>query len=224
MTKPYTWQEIKNFLQQELKKTKHILTFGTIGSCNIESDIDAIITKKPTSKTSDFYKEIHNLFDSLDKHLKKYNGKVIRFPIEKNLTLLAAHSEKNDLAFHAMFYTNYPQIERDWGWFLFDDENVKDIISKSSFLLGSFKELLSKEFQRPSYYDSAYIILYWFDMINSNIPEKHLIKIMNENFESIIKKKLKFDSVPKAKNKKEIRKVFYGVCDTLDELNVNKAK
>ena len=64
--KPYNWQEIKNFLDKELRKTKHILTFGTIGSCNIEHDIDLIITKKSSSKTSDFYKEIHILFDSLD--------------------------------------------------------------------------------------------------------------------------------------------------------------
>lgn len=53
----YTWEEIESVLTKELKKTKHIMTFGTMGSCNIKHDIDTIITKKPRSKTSDFLKK-----------------------------------------------------------------------------------------------------------------------------------------------------------------------
>ena len=45
MTKPYTWDEIEYFLRKELSKTKHVMTFGTIGSRNIDHDIDLIITK-----------------------------------------------------------------------------------------------------------------------------------------------------------------------------------
>ena len=54
--KPYTWSEIKEFLEKDLKRTKHILTFGTIGSCNVEHDVDVIITKKPSSKTANLVK------------------------------------------------------------------------------------------------------------------------------------------------------------------------
>lgn len=57
MTKSYTWEEIRAVLEKELNKTKHILTYGTIGSCNIEHDIDTIVTKKPDSKSSDFLKK-----------------------------------------------------------------------------------------------------------------------------------------------------------------------
>jgi len=221
MTKPYSWDEIQDFLKKALKKTNHIMTFSTIGSTNIENDIDVVITRKPKSKTSDLYMEIHNLFDDLNAYLKKYNGKVIRFPIEKNLALYAAGYTEKDLAFHSLIYTNYSQINRDWSWFLFDDQDVKDIISKSSFLLGSLKDLSSKEFQISNYYDPAYIILYWSDLCNSSLPDELLLKSMNDNFDSILKKRLKLEK-RKAENIEEIRKVFYDICDTLDELSEKK--
>ncbi len=44
--KPYTWVEIEKVIREELRKTKHIMTVGTIGSCNINHDVDLIITKK----------------------------------------------------------------------------------------------------------------------------------------------------------------------------------
>jgi len=78
--KKKSWKEIKEFLIGEMKKTKHIMTFGTIGSCDIERDIDLIITKKPGSGTADFYKEIHSFFDSMDNFVKKrYGSRAIRF-------------------------------------------------------------------------------------------------------------------------------------------------
>ena len=53
-TRPYAWEDIKDFLVKELRKTKHIMTYGTIGSCDINHDIDTIITKKPASPSAEF--------------------------------------------------------------------------------------------------------------------------------------------------------------------------
>ena len=81
MAKPYDWEEIKHVLLKELKKTKHILTFGTIGSLNVEHDIDIITTKKPDSKSSSYFRELHKILDSVDGYLmKKYKSKLIRGP------------------------------------------------------------------------------------------------------------------------------------------------
>ena len=66
-----TWEEVREFLVNELSKTKCIMTWGTIGSCNIEHDIDTIIAKKPSSPSADFYKEVHGIFDSLEVYLLK---------------------------------------------------------------------------------------------------------------------------------------------------------
>lgn len=124
MVKPYNWKEIKNLLEAELKKTKNIMTFGTIGSCNVEHDIDIIITKTPGSSLKEFFMEIHYLFDNLDEHLvKKYDAHAIRFSTsEEQFSILELmKNNENNLAFHTMVYINYPEMKRDWDWSLFED-------------------------------------------------------------------------------------------------------
>ena len=61
-----SWDLIEDFLSEELNKTKHIMTFGTIGSLNVKHDIDLIITKNPNSSLKMFFEEIHNIFNTLD--------------------------------------------------------------------------------------------------------------------------------------------------------------
>ncbi len=95
--KPYTWKEIRRVLEKELKKTRHIMTYGTIGSCNIEKDIDTIVTKKPGSKSEDFkqYKR-EDIFitlndaDRINSHvpselINKRMQQLIVFLVEKKL-------------------------------------------------------------------------------------------------------------------------------------------
>jgi len=219
--KPYDWNEIKNFLIRELKKTKHILTFGTIGSTNIERDIDLIITKKPKSPLKDFFKEIHNLFDNIDSYLnKKYNAHAIRFSTseeEFSILGLMKNNEKN-LAFHGHIYITYPEMERDWSWALFEDDNLDEILKMNyDCLIGSVGSLFSKEFQKKSYYDPIFIFLYKYDKINSHYPKKILLKAMNSYFDYLYRKRLGLKA-PIAKNKKQIREIFYQLCDKLDDL------
>ena len=222
----YTWEEIKNFLIKELKKTKHIMTYGTIGSCNIEHDIDTIITKKPNSSSVEFYKEIHKLFDSLDNYLnKKYNSKLICFSTaaEQFFALEMAKYSKKDLAFHVMIYVSFPQIEKDWSWALFENDNIKEILAKNyDCLRGSVKDLFSKKFMKSTHCDSLFTFLYMYDKINSHYSEKFLIKIMDHYYDYLFRKRLKLKP-PVIRNKKDIKKAFYKLLGILDKLNKENA-
>lgn len=89
-------------------------------------------------------------------------------------------------------------------------------------MIGSAKDLFSEEFQRGSYYDPIFIFLYKYDKINSHYPDKMLISAMNNYFDYLYRKRLglKFHAI---KNKKEIRKYFYELCDEIDRLDEEKS-
>lgn len=222
--KPYTWEEIREFLRKELGKTKHIMTFGTIGSCNVERDIDTIITKKPKSKSSLFYEEMHGIFDNLNYHLnKKYGVQCIRFYQCEPEFLTLSNFQKNDLAIHALVYTSYKQIREDWERSLLPGENIKGILEKNyNCLLGSVKDLFSKDFQDDPY-SSMFYYIQVYDRINSNYSEKFLVEIMNFYYDFVFTKRLGLKA-PIAKNKKDVRKYFYQLCDIVDKLNAKKSK
>ena len=224
--KPYTWEEIKDFLAIELEKSKHIMTFGTIGSCNVERDIDVIITKKSGSKTSDFYKEIHKTFNSLNKYLlKKYKAKAVCFVFstEEFLIRNLSDTQDKDLIFHTMVYLSFPQIERDWSFALFENTNMKDILLENySCILGNKEMLFKENFQNKSHYDPAYLFLSSFNRINSHYPEQLLVKEMNHNYDYIIRKILKLEPLI-TKNKEQVKEYFYKICDIIDELDKKKS-
>lgn len=219
MSKPYTWEEISEFLKGELKKTKHILTFGAIGSMNVESDIDLVITKKPKSGTSDFYRELHALFDNLNLYMKKkWNAKSVCFFSmleEQTLRYLKSYN-KNDLGFHMMVYFSYPQMEIDWAGA--QDANVKKIITEKYIcLLGSSEDLLSKKFMKPKIYDPTYNFLFYQDKSNSHYSSELYLAYSKKSFDYLTRKRLKLGTFP-LKNVKEIKKVFYKICDEIDRL------
>lgn len=224
MTKLYTWEEIRAVLEKELNKTKHILTYGTIGSCNIEHDIDTIITKKPDSKSSDFFKEVHVLFEKIDSYLKKkYNCKLIRtsrFSDEEE-TKYIAKCTPNDLVFQVLTYVSFSQIEKHWAADLNGGEDLVEILSYSSdFLLGNFSSLLESTFKR-NIYDFLFIRLNDSDRINSHFPQQFLIGRMNMLFDFILRKRLglRYEFVDSVE---QIKEEFYNICDVLDDLNKKK--
>lgn len=225
MTKPYTWEEIKKILKVELKKTNHILTYGTIGSCNIDHDIDTIITKKPKSKSSDFFKEVHTLFDNINTYLlNKYSCKLIRtsrFSDEEEIKKLGNFTE-NDLVFQVLTYVSFSQIEKHWYADLGLNEDLNFILNNSyNLIFGKNSDLYKNDFKSNSY-DYLFIRLNDSDRINSNFENEFLIYRMNVLFDFILRKRLnlKFNFI---KNKDEVRKTFYEICNKLDELE-NKRK
>ena len=212
MVKLYTWDEIKGVLSKELKKTKHIMTFGTIGSCNVEQDIDFIITKKPRSKTSDFYKEIHGLWDYIDKYLKKkYNKKLITFSVFSHQEEVAKLGKKKpgDLLFHTIIHTSLHEAKIRWKKALKLKESLTPLLRKSySLLKGKKSDLFSEAFSREVVYGNLYAMMAEHDRLNSNLSDKLLIKKINELFYYILEKRLKVKPF-KAKTKKEAYEFFY---------------
>jgi hypothetical protein len=220
-----TWEEIESFLKKELGRTKYILTFGTIGSHNIEHDIDTIITKKPSSKTSDFYKEVHYLLDSLNQWIKiNYNKKLVRFSMfsHQEEVLKIGNYKKGDLALHLMTYISLSQIEDHWKPDLERGESVKELLRKGyNLIFGSIDFLFEGEFSKPTNNNSKYIRMNDLDRIHSNYAESFLVKSMNHLFKYVLKNKA-VDKNLIAKNKIEVRKYFYELCDILDKLNKEK--
>lgn len=223
MTKPYTYEEIESFLKKELSKTKHIMTFGRFGSTNIENDLDALITKKPKSKTSEFYKEVHNIFDKLNSYLRKCDGRLIRVSRanhEEEVKYISRYNPKTDLVIQATTYVSLPQIKKAWAldigsWKNLDSE-VSKILQNQKFLRGNADLLFSKEFNKEVKYENVYGALDIFDRINSNLPEVFLVHKMNHFYDYILRKLLKTKPLV-AKNEKEVREIFYKICEKIEK-------
>ncbi len=224
MGKPYTWDEISTFLKKELSKSKHIMTFGTFGSLDVENDVDLFITKKPISPSALFYKEVHALFNNLNKFIyTNYKLRIIFFFGCEPETLKLSNYTKKDLAIHRFVYTSFPQIEKDWNWALFPNENLKSFFEEKYFcLLGKPKDLFSKDFQKGLYYDNIFVYLNLYDRINSNYPDKFLVEVMSYYYDYLFRKRLKLRT-PIIKNKQDVVACFYNLCEELDRLEKDKA-
>jgi hypothetical protein len=220
MTKSYTWAEVKNVLIAELEKTQHILTCSTIGSCNINHDIDTIITKKSSSSSKHFFQEVHQLLGAIDKYLtKKHSCRLIRacrFSDEEEIRHISRFS-KGDLVFHVLTYVSFSQIEKHWHTDLGPGEDVETILNGSVFLLGEKTDLYKKSFKNNKC-DYLFIRLNDSDRINAHFPDKLLISRMNILFDFILRKRLGMEFVP-GKTKSEIKERFYEVCEILDRVN-----
>ncbi len=224
MVRQYSWSEIEGFLIGELKKSKHIMTWGTIGSRDVTHDVDTIITKYPRSPTDKFYKEIHEILDKLNNFLvKKYGANLIRFVMfEKEFLKLSNYNESNDLAFHIMIYSSMGQIKKDWNRSLFPGTKVEDILlNRYSCLKGKSTDLLNEEFNKETYADALFFYLHLYDRVRCNYDEKYLVSVMNYYFDYMFKKLLKMKT-PIAKNEKDVRKIFYKLCKIADKMNVSR--
>lgn len=219
-----TWEIIRVFLQKELKNSKSIMTWGTIGSLNIEHDIDTIITKKPLAPSAEFFKEIHTIFENLDSYLyKNFKVHAVRFA-QATQEFLVDSFTKNKVMFHTMVYISYSEMEKDWNWGLFKDDSITAIIKNNySCIFGKVENLFNKNFHRENYYENVFIYLYLFDCLNSNLSEKTFLKIMNACFDYLYRKKLRIKNPNSfAKNRIEVKKYFYKLCDLLDDLAKSK--
>lgn len=220
--KDLSWEIIQDFLKKELSNSKYIMTWGTIGSLNISHDIDTIITKKPLAPSAGFFKEIHTIFENLDNYLNKnFNKRAVRFA-QASQEFLIDYFTKDKIMFHTMIYISYPEMEKDWKWALFKEERLDNIIKNHySCILGKVDNLFTKEFSRENYYENIFIYLYLYDSINSNLPKKTFLKVMNACFDYLYRKRLKLQA-PIAKNEIEVKKYFYELCEILDGLSKSK--
>lgn len=218
MAKTYTWEEIELFLEKELRNTKHILTYGTIGSHNIEHDIDTIITKKPKSPSSEFFREVHSLFNQTDKYLrKKHNARLIRtskFSDEEEIGYIA-NIKENDLIFQVLTYTSFKQIKMHWFADLAPNQKLKKLLKNNyKCILGSTDDIFKLDFKEYKN-EHLFIRLNDSDRINSHFPQDFLVNRMNVLFDFILRKQLGLQPI-KARNKQEVVENFYKVCEILD--------
>lgn len=219
MSKSYSWEDIRNFLSQRLLKTKHIMTFGTIGSCNIDHDIDIIVTKKPSSESAAFFLELHTLLDAVDIYLqKKHGSKLIRtsrFSDQEEIKYIAKYKEK-DLVFQVLSYVSLEQIKMHWYPDLSPGEDSDEILKKNyTCIIGRPQDLFQPSFRKWNN-EQLFIRLNDSDRMNSHFPDGLLTRRMNILFDFILRKRLGQKPLH-AKNKSEVRKNFYTVCKILDK-------
>ena len=220
MVKRLSGEEIKSIIYEELKKSKHILTFGTIGSCNIENDIDMIITKKANSSTSDFYREVHNLYDFVDDYLKnKYSKKLCVFSGGRILPeqLKISNYQKGDLVFDVMTYISFKELENDWCPYMPSNTEIKPFLEREyNCILGKTNLLFTDKFTKKTKNDHLFLVLMKYDKLKTKYPESFLVECMNYHFDYILRKKLGLKTI-KADSEKEVKEVFYHICDILDK-------
>ena len=136
------WNEVESKIKSELDKSKAIMTFATIGSRNIEHDIDLIITKNHKSSSKEFYQEIHQFFEAMNKFVySKTGGKAIRFASfteQFSAIALAGYNSETDIAFHTMIYTSYPQIESNWAGSFVNGITTNHVLNRLSHNSNNF--------------------------------------------------------------------------------------
>jgi hypothetical protein len=220
MIKKLNWEQVKFLISEELKKSKHILTFGTIGSCNLENDIDIIITKKSSSPSSEFYREIHNLYDFIDNSLKINYSKKLGVFSGGGISpeqLKISTCKKGDVIFDVMTYVSLKELENNWLPYMSKTSNIKEFLKKEyNCILGKIDFLFTEAFVKESRNDYLFLVLMKYDKINSKYPKSFLIDCMNYHFDYILRKRLGLESM-KANSIKESRKIFYQICDILDK-------
>ena len=77
-------------------------------------------------------------------------------------------------------------------------------------------DLFSGAFSREKRYFDLYLFMSENDRLNSNLPDKFLIKKMNKIYDFILRKRLKIKT-PETKTKKDVYKNFYKTLDILDK-------
>lgn len=221
ISKTYTWEEIRECLKKKLTHTSHIFTYGTIGSCNVDHDIDTIVTKKPGSTSADFFQELHLLFNHVDEYLRtNHNARLIRtsrFSDEEESKYIAGYEAK-DLVFQVMSYVSLKQINMHW----FDSINSSDPVSEiEAFLRSSYKcikgepdSLFDHNFAQYKY-EELFIRLNDSDRINSKFPEQFLVQRMNVLYDFVMRKRMGVSS-HRCSTAIDCQRIFYDVCSFLD--------
>lgn len=218
----YSWDELRSQLKLELQSSEHILTYGTIGSCNVAHDIDTIVTMKPGSSSANFFRELHGLFDRLDKYLHdNHNARLVRtsrFSDEEETKFIAG-CNTNDLVFQVLSYVSLKQIKMHWydSFNNVDSQQETEKLLKESYqcITGNTSDLFTPEF--ASYqYEEHFIRLNDSDRINSHFPEDFLVHRMNVLYDFIMRKRLGAD-FRFAMDEIDCRRLFYDVCGFLDQ-------
>ncbi len=221
MVKSYMWKEIEDVIASSLVKTKHILTFGTIGSKNVENDIDCLIMKKKNSSTKNFYKEIHSIFDTVNNYLeKKYEARAICFPHSgsQHEILHCANYKGDDLAFHVLIYNSLDQLTKAWTSDLCEDESIRDILETHyQCMVGKTEDLFNAVlFEEQYYYSNLCSFLWQYNRCNSHFDDELLMETSKGHMDYIVRKRLQEQPL-EINSAQDVRAAFYHACDMIDK-------
>ena len=219
MEEKLSWEKLKSIIVKGLEKSKHILTFGTIGSHNIEHDIDIIITKKSTSSSSEFYKEVHNLYDFIDNRLRKEYPKKLGVFSGGGVSpeqLKISTCKKGDIIFDVMTYVSLRELENDWYPYMQESSNIKSFLEKEyNCIIGKTNFLFTEKFTKKTKNDYLFLVLMKYDKIKTQYPRNFLIECMNYHFDYVLRKRLGLNS-EMANSEEDVKEIFYRICDILD--------
>jgi hypothetical protein len=219
---PYSWDDIEPYIKEKLSQAKSIMTFGTIGSRNVQHDIDIIVTKKTDASTSQYYKEIHELLDGLDAYLKgNYGKKLIKFTkfAHQEEFLYIGNYQLGDLALHVMNYSNLEHMKQIWAPDLKNGEDIETILRENFVpLCGSKEFLFSEDFKHRKMYDGLLLKLDEQDRTNAHYPESLLVNSSNHLYKYVLKY-LGAQEKCVAKDRQEVREYFYKILDQIDMMN-----
>ena len=215
------WEIIEAYLKKQLQNTTTIMTFGTIGSKNIEHDIDIIVTKNPGAKSSNYYRELHKIFDNLNSYLRNLGSKLIVFSEfnSQDERLTIGNYKMGDIALHVMSYLSLEQLVENWKQDLELGTKIGHIIKNNyNPIKGSPEDIFDKKFFERKKHDNLILRMHNQDRTNSNYPESLLVHNMSHLYRYVLKH-LGITENPVLGNRDQVREKFYNILDIIDQKN-----
>ncbi len=137
---------------------------------------------------------------------------------EEEVKELSSYNPDKDLLFHVMAYVSLSQIIKHWTPNTNNKNETMNVIEEHyECLIGDKKDLFDKE-KFPTKTKQEHLLLYMSDMdrINSNMKLDTTLKSMNLLYDYILRKRLSKPALI-AKNEKDLREIFYHICDLLEK-------
>lgn len=215
---PFQWGDIEPLVINQLSYKNSISFFATIGSRNIERDIDIISIKNPNAKNSQYLRDIHSLLDILNEWIHySYDRKIVKFSrfINQEESLHLGDYKDGDLALHLMSYPCYEQFKNIWLADVPSTVDVYNLLKNSKKMKGDIETIKYLMSQPKKEHDSLLYKLQECDKIHSNYDETLLLKCMNETYR-YIQKHIKSDNYKYATNTQETREIMYEIADMLE--------
>ena len=82
--------------------------------------------------------------------------------------------------------------------------------------MGEVNFLFTKKFLEKTKNDHLFLLMMKYDKIKAKYPKNFLIECMNSHFDYVLRKRLNLKTI-KALSEKDVKKIFYQICDILDK-------
>ena len=125
--------------------------------------------------------------------------------------------KKGDLVFDVMTYVSLRELENDWYPYMSSNSKIKNLLENEyDCIFGDVKFLFTEKFIEKTKNDHLFLIMMRYDKIKTRYPNNFLIECMNYHFDYVLRKKLNLKTM-KATSEIDVKKIFYQICDILDQ-------